>query len=178
MYPLNEPKRGDIVLVRHRPWQGRAIGVVAENEYRPDGWNDQRAIHVHWINKTSAHLGDMENVKQMPGFGRAGKFHSAFRNTDAYTISFDWIDRLTRNVESQTDPEPRNEEPDPSFPLNSILFGPPGTGKTWEAVSYAVAIIDGEDPEELAERERENINQRFEELTSVPTLELGVLITG
>ena len=24
-YPLREPKRGDIVLVRHRPWQGRAI---------------------------------------------------------------------------------------------------------------------------------------------------------
>ena len=44
------------------------------------------------------------------------------------------------------------------------MFGPPGTGKTWEAVSYAVAIIDGEDPQELAEQERENVNQRFEAL--------------
>ena len=165
-YPLKDSKRGDVVLVRHRPWQGHAIGVIEENEYSPDGWNDERVIHVHWINKTSARLGDMAKVKQMPGFGRAGKFYSAFRNTDAYKVSFDWIGRLTGNVEPWTDPEPSNENTDTSFPLNSILFGPPGTGKTWEAVSYAVAIIDGEDPEELAERERESVNQRFDELRS------------
>ena len=165
-YPLRDAKRGDVVLVRHRPWQGRAIGVVAKNEYNPDGWNDERVIHVHWINKTSAHLGVMEKVKQMSGFGRAGIFDSAFRNTNAYKVSFDWIDRLTGNAKPQTDSSPPDEEPDTAFPLNSILFGPPGTGKTWEAVSYAVAIIDGEDPEELAERERENVNQRFEALKS------------
>ena len=165
-YPLKDSKRGDVVLVRHRPWQGRAIGVVAENEYDPDGWNDERVIHVHWINKISARLGDMAKVKQMPGFGRAGKFYSAFCNTDAYKVSFGWIERLTGNVEPQIDPEPPNEDTDPSFPLNTILFGPPGTGKTWEAVSYAVAIIDGEDPEELAARERENVNQRVEALKS------------
>ena len=171
-YPLREPKRGDVVLVRHRPWQGRAIGVVAENGYHPDGWNEERVIHVHWINKISAHLSDMEKVKQMPGFNRAGKFYSAFRNTDAYKVSFDWIDRLTGNATPQPDSEPPDEEPDTAFPLNSILFGPPGTGKTWEAVSYAVAIIDGEDPEELAERERENVNQRFEALKSEGRVEL------
>ena len=46
------------------------------------------------INKISAHLSDMEKVKQMPGFNRAGKFYSAFRNTDAYKVSFDWIESL------------------------------------------------------------------------------------
>ena len=165
-YPLKDSKRGDVVLVRHRPWQGHAIGVVEENEYRPDGWNDERVIHVHWINKTSARLGEMAKVKQMPGFGRAGKFYSAFRNTDAYKISFDWIDRLTGNVGPRIDPKPPKENTDTSFHLNTILFGPPGTGKTWEAVSYAVAIIDDEDPEELAEKERETVKQRFEALKS------------
>ena len=51
------------------------------------------------------------------------------------------------------------------FPLNTILFGPPGTGKTWEAVSHAVAIMDGKAPEELAQTEaRERVKARFAEL--------------
>ena len=166
-YPsLKKPKRGDVVLVHYRSREGRAIGVVEENEYHPDGWNAEGVIHVYWINKTSARLDDMEQLRQMRVFSRANNFYSAFRNTDAYKVSFDWIDRLTGNVEPQTDPKPPNRDTGTSFPLNTILFGPPGTGKTWEAVSYAVAIIDGEDPEELAEKEREIVKQRFEALKS------------
>ena len=133
--------------------------MVEENEYHPDGWNEERVIRVHWINKTSARLDDLEQARQMWGFSGAKIFLSAFRNADAYKVSFDWIDRLT------------GEGPDTSFPLNTILFGPPGTGKTWEAVSYAVAIIDGEDLEELAEWEREIVKQRFEALKSEERVE-------
>ena len=163
---LKNPKRGDVVLVRYRPWEGRAIGVVEENEYHPDGWNDERVIRVLWINKTSARLDELEQPRQMWGFSGAKIFLSAFRSADAYKVSFDWIDRLTGKPKRQLGPESPGAEPDTSFPLNTILFGPPGTGKTWEAVSYAVAIIDGEDPEELAERERETVKQRFEALKS------------
>jgi len=41
----------------------------------------------------------------------------------------------------QVIPEPRM--PDARAPLNRILFGPPGTGKTYRSVAEAVAIIDG-----------------------------------
>ena len=164
-FPLDKPERGDVILVRTGAQQGRAIGVVEENEYRPDGWSEQAAIYVHWINKATAPVEG--NLPQL-GFGNAGeRTISAFRNADAYKVSFDLIDGWTGNdsVGAQTDPDSLAEESEMSFPLNTILFGPPGTGKTWEAVSHAVAIMDGKAPEDLAQaKDRRAVKARFTEL--------------
>ncbi len=170
-FPLSEPKRGDIILVRTGQQKGRAIGVVEENQYASGGWTEEAVIYVHWINKAPAPV--TGKLPQL-GFGNAVESTiSAFRNTDAYEVSFELIDRLIGGggVKPQPDPEPAvdtpdtPDTPDTSFPLNTILFGPPGTGKTWEAVSYAVAIMDGKAPDELALTEaRENVKARFEEL--------------
>lgn len=46
-----------------------------------------------------------------------------------------------------------------NFPLNQILFGPPGTGKTYHTVTKAVEIIDGQVSEDYA-----LAKQRFDEL--------------
>lgn len=51
--------------------------------------------------------------------------------------------------------------------LNRILFGPPGTGKTWHAVNHALAIIDGTQVQPDVERER------FDELRFNPYEETG-----
>jgi len=41
-------------------------------------------------------------------------------------------------------------------PLNQILYGPPGTGKTYNAVSHAVAIIEGKDVKEVMQESKDN----------------------
>ncbi|WP_336171550.1 McrB family protein [Acinetobacter ursingii] len=33
------------------------------------------------------------------------------------------------------------------YPLNQILYGPAGTGKTYNTINYALSILDGRDPE-------------------------------
>ena len=173
MYPLTDPKRGDVVLVRFGR-EGRAIGVVEVNEYDPDGWDEERVIYVHWINKRVA---EIEGGLPQIGFSKAREAtRNAFRNTDAYKVTFDlidhWIggnriedaaadaDNIMRAILKEID-----RDFDTSFPRNTILFGPPGTGKTWEAVSYAVAIMDDKDHAELIQaKDRKSIKARFEEL--------------
>ncbi len=170
-YPLTEPKRGDIILVRTGMREGRAIGVVEENQYAPRGWTKEAVIYVHWINKTTTPVETGLRI----GFSRAGEStKSAFRNADAYEDTFDLIDRWTGDHGVEPQPESdassegvdlRVEESSVSFPLNTILFGPPGTGKTWEAVSHAVAIMDGKAPEDLAQaKDRRAVKSRFMEL--------------
>lgn len=69
---------------------------------------------------------------------------------------------------SQSEPE---KEPMNNVPLNQILFGPPGTGKTYSTVTKALEILD---PQLLAQvradaalgegEKRKKLKQRFDEL--------------
>ena len=53
----------------------------------------------------------------------------------------------------------KNADKTPVVPLNQILFGAPGTGKTYHTKKMAVEIINGK-----KERTREEINKEYEEL--------------
>ena len=53
----------------------------------------------------------------------------------------------------------KNTDKTPAIPLNQILFGAPGTGKTYHTKKMAVEIINGK-----KERTREEINKEYEEL--------------
>ena len=58
-----------------------------------------------------------------------------------------------------TDEPMKNTDKTPAIPLNQILFGAPGTGKTYHTKKMAVEIINGK-----KERIREEINKEYEEL--------------
>ena len=172
-YTVKEPKRGDIVVVHFGRSEGRGIGVVEENGYSPDGWHPDKSISVYWINKNSGPLAGQlgkTGFRQLTPDKRPDK---ACREAEAYRDTFDLIEQWQSRSEAESDAKevpqakevekvPQAKDDDNFRSLNTILFGPPGTGKTYEAVSYAVAIIDGEDPSELAKPEkREDVKERF-----------------
>ena len=55
----------------------------------------------------------------------------------------------------------KNTDKTPVIPLNQILFGAPGTGKTYHTKKMAVEIINGKKEKD---RTREEINKEYEEL--------------
>lgn len=140
-YPVSEPQRGDVILVRFGRYSGRGIGIVYKNDY-VDGYRDNGRLHVIWVNKSSAEL---SSATAMTGFWEAKRTYNAFRNTSAYTPTFDLLERLGRSNESKQPIESIRKDfsGKTSHRLNTILYGPPGTSKTWNTVTHALAVIDG-----------------------------------
>ncbi|MDE3001120.1 MAG: AAA family ATPase [Gemmatimonadota bacterium] len=178
-YPLIEPARGDTILVRTGRQRGRAIGIVQKNDYAESGLNETSRIHVFWINKSDAQL---SGLTAMVGFSRSGDgTNRAFRGAESYNRSFGLMETL-REGSTVIEPEPnpdslRSVEPvtkNPN-PLNQILYGPPGTSKTWHTINHALAIIDNK-PVDLLELEtkedRKDKMRRFSELKKSGQIEM------
>lgn len=73
-------------------------------------------------------------------------------------------------VESQDEPasKPRKPRINPIHPLNQIIYGAPGTGKTYASIEYAVAIIENRPinllPETIGDRQK--LMQKFNSFIS------------
>ena len=169
-YPLTEPKRGDIILVRTGMSKARAIGIVKKNDYS-GGWTEEGVISVLWINKSERSSFELFGRGLIPGFTKThpehpwSRVYSAFRTE--YRSSFDLIKNLAGNA-TENGPEPdSDQQPEGDtmkYPLNQILYGPPGTGKTWITVNYSLAIIEGKPLEQIENEGREEVKRRFDEL--------------
>ena len=87
-YRMDEPKPGDVVLVRTGTQEGRGIGIVYRNDYGERSHQNRR-IHVLWVNKERAPLaGDMPKI----GFSEADRTsYEAFAKSAAYSPTLDLL---------------------------------------------------------------------------------------
>ena len=78
-------------------------------------------------------------------------------------FDIDFRNEILNQLEYQTTPEKpmENINSDKKIPLNQILFGAPGTGKTYNTKRIAVEIINGK-----KQRTREEINAEYEDLVN------------
>ena len=158
-YRVSEPKTGDLILVRFGH-SGRGIGVVESNGYT-DGWHTGQRIAVYWINKCH---GELAGTPQTLAFSAADKNSStyqAFAGTEGYSGTLTLIEKLAGEDDASAPMPIRGLETKDDTALNRVLFGPPGTGKTFDARSNAVQIIDGHMPSDH-ERTRARFNELLE----------------
>ena len=96
------------------------------------------------------------NRTQISGFLRHNK-----KELEKMAFDADFRKEVLDQLKTITITDEPMEKPDKTsaIPLNQILFGAPGTGKTYHTKKMAVEIINGK-----KERDRKEINKEYEEL--------------
>ena len=156
-------------------------GVEVEWNENPHGENSQCLVHYYVpINWES-----WENLQEQQKNVLLAAFRALHNvaNDDVNHMG-DWIDRIGQLWQHQQNVNPlvpggdefyvQDEtdipELDHSTAKNVILFGPPGTGKTYNTVLRAVEIIDGTDAVE--DRAYCDVKQRYEELRAAGRIQM------
>lgn len=95
---------------------------------------------------------------QISGFSKYNK-----KELEKMAFDIDFRNEILSQLEYQTTTEKpmENIKSDKNIPLNQILFGAPGTGKTYNTKRIAVEIINGK-----RKRNREEIHQEYEHLVN------------
>ena len=98
------------------------------------------------------------NRTQISGFLRHNK-----KELEKMAFDADFRKEVLDQLKTITITDEPMEKPDKTsaIPLNQILFGAPGTGKTYHTKKMAVEIINGK---KAQDRSREEINEEYEQL--------------
>ena len=145
---VNEMKKGDIVIAKQGSTKYIGWGVVESDysfaENRPYYRHIRR---VNWVSK-QVHTDKDIVTKTL---------------TDITPYS-NYVDRLTRELNININLQSMANSNQMSVnDLNQILFGPPGTGKTYHTVNKALQIVDPEYYEKH-EYDRKALTKRYREL--------------
>ncbi|MBL7815471.1 MAG: AAA family ATPase [Saprospiraceae bacterium] len=68
-------------------------------------------------------------------------------------------DKIRKIIESIEETQTKMNN---KIPLNQILFGPPGTGKTYHTINKALAIVEDKKEEDLEKESRKDLKKRFD----------------
>jgi hypothetical protein len=128
VYPLNKYHRGDIVLVRRGTKLLGGVGVILNNQYLTDGYNDERVIKVIWMAKQNQRI-DGTALGQWDGFSNASN-NTIKHFQELYPPTFQILNNIRNKQRTMINHSAQKYK-------NLILQGPPGTGKTRMAKQIA-----------------------------------------
>lgn len=101
------------------------------------------------------------NLSETNQIGRSKEILNILKYDDEYKAQiFFWMYK----EENQNNENEENQMANINYPLNQILYGAPGTGKTYTTKKLAIEIIDGKEYKDSTEEERDVILSRYNEL--------------
>ena len=150
--------------------EGFKFEVISEKPINNDSDNYEGSLMAYWnkFNNISDVLNQQQTIfsaiekelnrTQISGFLKYNKeeLEKMAFDADFRKEALDQLKTITI-----TDEPMKNSDKTPAIPLNQILFGAPGTGKTYHTKKMAVEIINGKKEKD---RTREEINKEYEEL--------------
>jgi hypothetical protein len=140
-YPLQDYKTGDVVLVRRgTKWLG-GIGIIINNEYIPNGYEDELMIKIIWLVKDDRKI-ESTALGQWNGFSHATP-NTIDRFRECYPETFKILDYIRHKQKIMVNHSAVKFK-------NLILQGPPGTGKTRLAKQIAEWLTDETSDKELS----------------------------
>ena len=158
-YPLDKVFYGDIVLIRRGTKNMGGIGVILYNEYLEGGYEDDKSIKIIWINKSKRKL--TKALGDWNGFSLATpNTLSKFKET--YLDTFELLDVLIPRIATSADIVKNDQRNMEINKLNQILFGPPGTGKTYNTINKALSILENKSQKEINVEPRNILKARFD----------------
>ncbi len=156
---------GDIILAKKGQTVFLGYGeVISDFQYDPDRTEYRKFREVRWIKKGEwemkpPHLVIAKTLTDITGYPTS---HPNYRYYQELALAV---------IKGEYPPIIKPPVTQSSHPLNQILFGPPGTGKTYNSVNLAVEIAD---PGFMrVNRTREQITLRYRELVD----EGGIVFT-
>jgi 5-methylcytosine-specific restriction protein B len=145
----------------------------AKHEYF-DVWLCQEELDFERFKKeTKSGLGKLISLinKELKGFKLANpEFQAKLIDKDSFKI---YKEKLERRLKKYPEPNSNSEtvetKPDSNFyHLNQILFGPPGTGKTYHTINRALEILEPET--DWASKDRSELRKKFDSYQKVGRL--------